>query len=94
MILSVCDQVGVVESSGYASIKILQEEWAPGIWTGVKNCIVAIKPADSEFYKCYINVTYCDLENRTIYHQVNELGPYDIKAGDRLYLTIKVEDER
>ena len=70
--------LGVVESSGYANFTILKEEWAPGIWTGVRDCVFSV---NKEFD---IHVTHVDLENRKVYYKINEAGPY-LKAGDKIY---------
>ena len=80
---------GVVESADDHTLTILKEEWAPAIWAGAENCTIAVKPANSEFYKCSIIINFVNLQNRSMYY----LGP-KVEAGDRLYLTMRIEDGR
>ena len=90
----VINQVGVIENIGYAYVTIAKEDWAPGIWAGVHDVVIGVKPADCEVLKCSIHVTYCDLENRRIYHKVSESFQPGLVPGDRLLLKVTVEDGR
>ena len=72
------DELGTIDTTGYCYFTISKETWAPGIWVGVQNIYVMVENTP-------VCVTFVNLETRTVYHKVDENGPYNLKTGDKIY---------
>ena len=75
---------GEINKVLYACVEITQNSWAPGIWAGVTEVTVEVRNKDGK-HKGYLEVTYCDLENRKVYHKVEEFPFFNVEQGDTLH---------
>lgn len=76
-----CGEVG---KALYACIELTKESWAPAIWAGVSDVTVEVRNKEGK-HKGYLEITYCDLENRKIYHKVQETEFFNLEPGDTLH---------
>jgi hypothetical protein len=75
---------GEISKTGYAFIEISKESWAPGIWAGVHDLFIEVRTKSGNL-KGILCVTYCDLENRKVFHKVSEFPSFEIEDGDEVF---------
>jgi hypothetical protein len=75
---------GKISKVGYACVEISSESWAPGIWAGVCDLSVELRDSKGKF-KGNLEVTYCDLNNKRVYHKVEEFPEFFPEIGDELH---------
>lgn len=81
---------GVVEEVNPTDLTIFRNEWAPGLWAGVRNIEVVIKQAGGPFYKCAILITKCDLNERKLYFKTSQSG-HNIEPGDTIHYMERIK---
>jgi hypothetical protein len=70
---------GLVEGVGEGYVTIYRDEWAPGLWAGVRDMFFNINRDNTNFIYIY----GVDLENRRIYYSSNT--GRKLNLGDALY---------
>lgn len=83
------DHWGVIEEIGEDYVTIFREQWAPGLWAGVKNQSVIIKERSGSFYKCCIGISHVDLEERKLFF-VCGINGHNMTEGDTIHYMRKV----
>lgn len=70
--------VAIVEKADDFTLTIKKEEWAPGIWAGIKDCTIYVERNGLVFD---IQVNFVNMDTRSMSY----LGP-KMQAEDKLYL--------